>query len=367
MASKVLHERRPVIYVTNDDGISPKSALILPLARHLTAHGHDVVVCAPGKDNSACGQRITLSKSLTMRRHPNFEKQFRAQVGVHGKDPGTLSVFSVDEGTPSDCIICGVEPNTGLLAKLGLRPQLVLSGINVGQNLGNDVLYSGTFSAARQAAMYGIPSIAISLNFFSKEPNADKHKESVQNGLIAAERIVATALSVLPCELPDPFRQSNISGSLSGTINGSTSDETVPQKTSFDKGSQLIEAFAHGHVTLNVNVPSLQWDGSFTACKLDRILYFSAANIAVVPSGLPNTEDETFTFKFFGGGVNNLMSQGSDWEVIRRSQSASITPVSTWPTPHVSGLSDEFLTQVLKEPSPFWENTMNAIDGLSQT
>lgn len=360
MATNAGSKVRPVIFVTNDDGISPKSALILPLARHLTAHGHDVVVCAPGENNSACGQRITISTSLTLRRHPKFESQFRAEAGVDGNEPGSLSVFSIDEGTPSDCVISGVEPKTGLLAKLGLRPAMVLSGINVGRNLGNDVLYSGTFAAARQAAMYGIPGIAISLDFHSRQPNAEKHRKTVRNGLIAAERIVAAALSILPSELPDSFRTSesveNGNGNKSNGVRFPMYDEAAHAQ------SRLIQAFAHGHVTLNVNVPTPEWDGTFTACTLDRVLYYSAADIDKVPSGQPGDRGETFTFKLSGLRVHNLMGDGSDVALVQRSKSASVTPVSTWPMPHISALSEQFFTQVTSTPSPFWDNAMNVED-----
>lgn len=355
MATSATSRARPVVFVTNDDGVSPTSALILPLAQHLTAHGHDVVVCAPGKNNSACGQRISLSQFLTLRRHPKFESQFRAKTGTNGKEPGSLSVFSIDEGTPSDCVICGMEPKTGLLAKLGLRPALVLSGINVGRNLGNDVLYSGTFSAARQAAMYGIPGIAVSLDFYSRHPNAEKHRQTVYNGLVAAERLVAAALSVLPSELPDAFRTSE----RAENGNGNGSKHPPMWDESEDAQSQLIRAFTYGHVTLNVNVPTPDWDGTFTACALDRVLYYSVADIDKVPSGQPGDADETFTFKLSSLRVHNLMAVGSDIAQIYSSKSASVTPVSTWPTPHVSALPEQFFKQVTSVPSPFWENTAN--------
>lgn len=351
MSTNAVSGVRPVIFVTNDDGISPTTALILPLAQHLTAHGHDVVVCAPGKNNSACGQRISLSALLTLRRHPQFESQFRANTGVGGKEPGTLFVFSIDEGTPADCVICGVEPETGLLAKLGLRPALVLSGVNVGQNLGNDVLYSGTFAAARQAAMYGIPGIAVSLDYHSRQPNAKKHRQTVYSGLAAAERMVTAALSILSSEPPDSLRTCKYADNGSGS-NGMR----LPMwDESADAQSRLIQAFAYGHVTLNVNVPALEWDGTFTACTLDRILYYSAAKIDSVPSGQPGDTDETFTFKLSNPRIHNLLASGSDAAQLRISKSAAVTPVSTWPTPHASALSEQFFQQVISMPSPFWD------------
>ena len=123
------------ILVTNDDGIFSEGIKLL--AEGLTAVG-DVVVVAPDREQSASGHSLTLSRPLRIRR-----------VRRHW--------FTVD-GTPTDCVNLAVQ---GLLKEE--PPDLVVSGINFGVNLGNDVTYSGTVSAAFEASLQGLPAIAFSL------------------------------------------------------------------------------------------------------------------------------------------------------------------------------------------------------------
>ena len=125
--------RQPLILVTNDDGIGAPG--LLALVKALAPLGR-VVVVAPERDNSAA------SHSLTMRR-PLLVREEEADR------------YAVD-GTPADCVIVGV----GKL--LPERPALLVSGINPGPNLGDDISYSGTVSAAIEGTMIGIPSLAVS-------------------------------------------------------------------------------------------------------------------------------------------------------------------------------------------------------------
>ena len=106
------------------------------LARAVEGLG-DVHVLAPEREQSACGHALTLHRPLRV--EPLGERR-----------------FSVN-GTPSDCV------NLGVLGFLPERPVLVLSGINHGSNLGDDVTYSGTVSAAMEGTLLGVPSIAVSL------------------------------------------------------------------------------------------------------------------------------------------------------------------------------------------------------------
>jgi 5'-nucleotidase len=129
-----MNRAKPLILVTNDDGIEAPG--LLALAEALAAVGR-VVVVAPERDNSAA------SHSLTMRR-PLLVRELAPDR------------FAID-GTPTDCVIVGV----GKL--LPDRPKLLVSGINPGPNLGDDISYSGTVSAAIEGTMIGIPSLAVSL------------------------------------------------------------------------------------------------------------------------------------------------------------------------------------------------------------
>jgi len=125
---------QPKILVTNDDGILSEGITLL--AKALREIG-DVFVVAPDREKTAIAHSITLHRPLRM------EKMRK-------------NVYSVD-GTPADCVHLGVNV---ILPK---KPQLVVSGINKGGNLGDDVTYSGTVSAAFEGTLLGIPSFAISL------------------------------------------------------------------------------------------------------------------------------------------------------------------------------------------------------------
>ena len=122
------------ILVTNDDGVHAPG--ITALAEALAGVG-TVAVVAPDRERSAVGHALTLH-------HPLRATEL---------SPG---VFAVD-GTPTDCV------NLGIHALLDHKPDIVVSGINRGSNLGDDVTYSGTVSAAMEATLMGIPALAVSL------------------------------------------------------------------------------------------------------------------------------------------------------------------------------------------------------------
>lgn len=122
------------ILITNDDGIHAPG--ITALAESLATVG-EVAVVAPDRERSAVSHALTLH-------HP-----LRAECLAPGR-------FSVD-GTPTDCV------NLGIHSLIDFHPDLVVSGINRGANLGDDVTYSGTVAAAMEATLMGIPAFAISL------------------------------------------------------------------------------------------------------------------------------------------------------------------------------------------------------------
>lgn len=125
---------RPLILITNDDGYRAPGLLAL---RAAVADLGDVIVIAPDRERSACGQGITIKGPLT----------------VEKIDETTYAV----DGTPADCVILA------LASLMTEKPTVVLSGINRGANLGDDVYYSGTVGGAREAAFWGIPAAACSL------------------------------------------------------------------------------------------------------------------------------------------------------------------------------------------------------------
>ena len=135
-------KNRPKILVTNDDGITSKG--IFSLIQVAKEFG-DVIVVAPDKPQSATGHSITIHHPLRLNKYINFD-------GVEA--------YSCS-GTPVDCV------KLAIYEILNGKPDLLLSGINHGENTSTNVLYSGTMSAAVEGAMENIPSIGFSLANFS--------------------------------------------------------------------------------------------------------------------------------------------------------------------------------------------------------
>ena len=122
------------ILLTNDDGID--SPALMQLKRVLSPFGK-VITIAPDRNQSATSQSLTLHRPLR----------------IHDKGD---DVYSVD-GTPTDCVLVAFH------GQLGDKPDFVVSGINQGPNMGEDVFYSGTVAAAIEGVLQGVPGIAASL------------------------------------------------------------------------------------------------------------------------------------------------------------------------------------------------------------
>jgi len=152
------------ILISNDDGYLAPGLLALADAMAKIA---EVVVVAPERNRSGASNALTLDKPLSV---------FKA--GNH--------VYFVD-GTPSDCV------HVALTGLLDYRPDLVVSGINQGQNMGDDTLYSGTVAAATEGYLFGIPSIAFS--------QSEKGWEHIDDAARFALHLVQDRLG----ELESPF------------------------------------------------------------------------------------------------------------------------------------------------------------------
>src|SRR6185369_12271549 len=126
--------RRVDILITNDDGIT--SGALYLLRQELQDLGR-VFIVAPDRDQSATSHSLTLYRPMRI-------------------DRPEPDVFAVD-GTPTDCVLIAAH---GLLER---APDLVVSGVNRGPNMGDDVFYSGTVAAAIEGAMQGVPALAVSL------------------------------------------------------------------------------------------------------------------------------------------------------------------------------------------------------------
>jgi 5'-nucleotidase len=142
------------ILLSNDDGYFAPG--LERLAADLAPYA-EITVVAPERDRSGASNSLTLDRPLTVRRAPNG--------------------FRFVNGTPTDCVHLAV---TGLLEHL---PDMVISGINLGANMGDDTVYSGTVAAATEGYLLGIPSIAVSLT-----SKVGRHFETAANVVIELVR-----------------------------------------------------------------------------------------------------------------------------------------------------------------------------------
>jgi len=161
----------PLILVTNDDGVSSQGLKIL--AKTLKSIG-DVYIVAPETEQSAVAHALTLHRPLKVER-------------INKK------TYSIN-GTPTDCVIIGVNK------LLPQRPDIVVSGINDGGNLGDDVTYSGTVAAAIEGTLLGIPSFAISL--VKDNPDSGISRKKTTRLYEAAEFAKRLVVMVLEKGLP---------------------------------------------------------------------------------------------------------------------------------------------------------------------
>ena len=148
--------KRPMILVTNDDGISAKG--IRSLFEAVKEFG-DVVVIAPDSAQSGMGHAITINEPLRL-----------YDSDLFGDTPAYAC-----SGTPVDCVKMGVYEI------LHRKPDLIVSGINHGANTASNVLYSGTMSAAEEGAMENIPSVGFSLCSFDSDADFTASKSVVKN------------------------------------------------------------------------------------------------------------------------------------------------------------------------------------------
>ena len=158
---------RPLILLSNDDGFD--AAGLQALHRQLKRFA-DVIVCAPLTNQSASSHSLTLNDVLRLRRVDE-------------------DVFALN-GTPADCVYVALHADQRILPR---KPDVVVSGMNHGPNLGVDVIYSGTVAAAREAAQRQIPALAVS---------ASTRSDLEQAAMLGAQ--LAESLSQQPLDLSKP-------------------------------------------------------------------------------------------------------------------------------------------------------------------
>lgn len=158
---------KPLILVSNDDGITSKGIRVLV---ELMSKLGEVIIVAPDSPQSGMGHAITIGHPLRLVKTDLFQDIVSYKCS----------------GTPADCVKLAKQ-----FALNGRIPDLVVSGINHGSNTSISVLYSGTMSAAIESAIEGMPSIGFSLCDYSGDPDFDHAKEYI---LKIAEQILKTGL-----------------------------------------------------------------------------------------------------------------------------------------------------------------------------
>jgi 5'-nucleotidase len=161
---------RPLVLLSNDDGHA--SAGIRAMRAALAAAG-DVVVVAPETEQSATSHSLSLHRPLRLR----------------DVEPG---VFALD-GTPADCVYVALHAMPRVLPR---RPDLVVSGLNHGMNLGQDAFYSGTVAAAREGALRGIPAVAASAHGSVDLARAAEATVRIATALLESNGAAGTLLNV---------------------------------------------------------------------------------------------------------------------------------------------------------------------------
>ena len=181
-----MSDHKPLILVTNDDGITARG--IAFLVECMMEIGH-VVVVAPNSPQSGMGHAITISTPLRLYPTTIFPE---------------LPAYECS-GTPADCVKLGKHH-----VLKDRAPDLVVSGVNHGSNTAISVLYSGTMSAAIEAAIEGIPAIGFSLNDFSREPDFSHiraHVLSIARSVLERGMPTGVALNVnFPARAAEPLK-----------------------------------------------------------------------------------------------------------------------------------------------------------------
>ena len=244
------------ILISNDDGYFARGIRVLSEAVSAVA---DITVVAPDRDKSGASNSLTLTMPLRVTEHKN----------------GHYSV----EGTPTDCVHLAV---TGML---DTEFDLVVSGINAGANMGDDVIYSGTVAAAMEGRFLGLPAIAVSMA--SHEP---EHFES------AAKAVVELLAKLEKLSIP-------------------------------------------GNVILNVNVPDKPWEqiGGFQATRLGHRHRAEPAILSSDPRGRP-------IYWVGNAGQEQDAGPGTDFYAVNQGF-VSVTPIQVDLTQHATVATvDEWLS-----------------------
>jgi len=212
------------ILLTNDDGVYADG--LYAAWRALEAAGHDVFVCVPDRPRSACSHQITMHKPLRVKPIPT-----------------PVGLAHACNGTPADCV------PLALLQLMKTPPDLIVSGINLGPNLGDDVHYSGTVGGAMEGVLNGFRSLAISLVAFENPiwEGAEEFLAGFAAKCVALDLPRDTFLNVnVPNLPPAELRGARATSQGSRRYKGDISRHVAPvQGEYFWRGGEVIDRAEH--------------------------------------------------------------------------------------------------------------------------
>ena len=287
---------KPVLFVTNDDGIEAPG--IQALIRELNIQGYPLFVLAPSTEQSATGMRISVRKKLKVTNRRDIADKLQTNQNV------PLKMYSLD-GSPCDCVIAALDGGIKILEP-DLMPTICISGVNQGPNISVDIMHSGTVSAARESALYGLPSIAVSL--------ATYEHSNFEYSVKGAVKVLKSCLEFLPLPPSDFLRK-----------NGSK----LPMSLNSDLES-IRKNFAHGNIFLNLNAP-VKWNGKFSTVSLGSRWYRNAIKSHEL-------DDGSMAFEVGAAEIIEEKIPNSDCFSVNLGEYA-ISPISSWPVNHPLGVT----------------------------
>ncbi len=290
------HMSKPVLFVTNDDGIEAPG--IQALIRELNIQGYPLFVLAPSTEQSATGMRISVRKKLKVTNRRDIADKLQTNQNV------PLKMYSLD-GSPCDCVIAALDGGIKILEP-DLMPTICISGVNQGPNISVDIMHSGTVSAARESALYGLPSIAVSL--------ATYEHSNFEYSVKGAVKVLKSCLEFLPLTPSDFLRK-----------NGSK----LPMSLNSDLES-IRKNFAHGNIFLNLNAP-VKWNGKFSTVSLGSRWYRNAIKSHEL-------DDGSMAFEVGAAEIIEEKIPNSDCFSVNLGEYA-ISPISSWPVNHPLGVT----------------------------
>ena len=305
---------KPALFITNDDGIEAPG--IQELIRQLNIEGFPLFVLAPSTEQSATGMRISVRKKLKVKNRQDIADKLQSDEGV------PLKMYSLD-GSPCDCVIAALDGGISMLEP-DLMPTMCISGVNQGPNISVDIMHSGTVSAARESALYGLPSIAVSLATYEHS----NFEYSVQGAI----KILQSCLNFLP-KVPSDFLRKN--GSKSAMVLNSSLES-------------IRNNFALGNIFLNLNAP-VRWNGDYNTVSLGSRWYRNAIKSH-------DLDDGSMAFEVGAAEIVEEEIPGTDCFSVNSAEYA-ISPLSSWPVNHPLGITRDVLDAATKSDEnglPYW-------------